>query len=445
MRERLKGLYYLFKIMAIVISAGLMYHCSGNSADSKQNNVLIPAVEAVKARHGSLPLSERLTGLVRAKNLIAIYPEINAVIISVNVENGDYVKRGDPIIHLRDKEFNERLKQARASHQIAKAQARQAQARLEEVQADLKRIQSLTEQGLASTAELENIRAESVSAEADIALATARVAQAQATMDERKETLSQTVIRSPITGRVGNRNAEIGMLVNSNTRLFTLGQLDSVRVEVILTDRMLNYIRKGQRTEIHLDHATMGTISAPLSRISPFLHPVTHSTDAQIDLANPGRKLMSGMFVSVDVFYGESEQATLVPLSSLYENPSTGETGIYITKESLQAEPVTTGGAPARTALSDPVTFTFVAVEILAKGHMEAGIRGIEPGEWVITIGQDLIGSDSSRARVRKVDWAWVENLQQLQRQDLLQEFMKKQQAAADDTVALKVKAFQGE
>jgi RND family efflux transporter MFP subunit len=422
-----------------------MYQCSGESADSRQNNILIPAVEAVQTRYGALPLTERLTGVVQAKNLIEIYPEVSAVIVSVNVENGDYVKRGEPLVKLRDKEFSERLKQASASSQIAVAQARQAQARLEETQADFKRIESLAEKGLSSPAELENIRTELISAEADVALANARVAQAQATMDERKETLSQTVIRSPITGRVGNRNAEVGMLVNSNTRLFILGQLDSVRVEVILTDRMLNYIEKGQRAEIFLENAPLGTISAPLSRISPFLHPVTHSTEGQIDLANPNGQLMSGMFVTVDIFYGESEQATLVPMNSLYENPATGETGVYISKESLDKEPVSKGGANAGVALSDPVTFTFIPVDILARGRMQAGIRGVDPGDWVVTIGQDLIGSDSSRARVRKVDWAWVEHLQQLQRQDLLQEVLNRHQATADDTIALKLNTSQGE
>jgi multidrug efflux pump subunit AcrA (membrane-fusion protein) len=189
----------------------------------------------------------------------------------------------------------------------------------------------------------------------------------------------------------------------------------------------------------------LGTISAPLSRISPFLHPVTHSTEAQIDLANPSGQLMSGMFVTVDIFYGESEQATLVPLSALYENPATGETGVYISQGLLNKEPVSTGGTQAGAALSDPVAFTFIPVEILAKGRMEAGILGIKPGEWVVTIGQDLIGGDSSLARVRKVDWAWVEHLQQLQRQDLMQEIMKKQQSATDDTMTLKLNTSQGE
>jgi HlyD family secretion protein len=441
MKKRLKNPKSLFILILIILPLNLFYQCSGNSGEAKQNNILIPAVEAVESRYGTLPLTERLTGLVRAKNLIEIYPEINAVITRVNVENGDLVQKGAPLLHLRDREFNERLKQAKASYQIALAQLSQARAQLAETQSDWERIQTLQQQGLASQSELENIRTEILSAEADVALAEARVTQVQATMDERKESLSQTIIRSPITGRVGNRNAEVGMLVNSNTHLFTLGQLDTVRVEVVLTDRMLNYIEAGQRTEIYFESTSSGRISAPLSRISPFLHPVTHSTTAQIDLANPDGQLMSGMFVTVDIYYGESEHASLVPLSALYENPATGQTGVYISREPVNTGDIGNGG----NRLSEPVTFSFVPVEILAKGRMKAGVRGIEPGEWVVTIGQDLLGGDSSRARVRTVEWTWVEHLQQLQRQDLLEEIMIKQQSKAKDTTETALKTSRGE
>ncbi|NIR94021.1 MAG: efflux RND transporter periplasmic adaptor subunit, partial [Gammaproteobacteria bacterium] len=161
---------------------------------------------------------------------------------------------------------------------------------------------------------------------------------AQANVDEQEENLSQTVIRAPVAGSVGNRNAEIGMLVTPNTRLFTLGQLDNIKVEVVLTDRMLNYIEEGQRSEIVASNLISGPVSAPLSRISPFLHPVTHSTEAEIDLANPEGRLKPGMFVTVDIFYGQSERATLVPLSSLYEHPARGATGVYVSKASLDRE-----------------------------------------------------------------------------------------------------------
>ena len=410
--------------------------CSGGSDEAGNGRErLIPAVEAVRAQFGSLPLTERLSGVVKARNQVEIYAEISAVVTAVHVQNGDEVDRGQPLVSLRDREFQERLKQARAALQIARAQERQAEARLREAQSNLRRTRSLAEKELINEAELETIETDALSAEADLELARARVQQAEATVAEQEDALSQTVIRAPVHGTVGNRNAEVGMMVGSGTRLFTLGQLDSVRVEVILTDRMLNYIQTGQRAEIQSTGQPSELLSAPVSRISPFLHPVTHSTEAEIDLANPDHQLKSGMFVAVDVFYGESERATLVPLSALYENPLTGATGVYVSRDTLGKIPEEPLEASGMGNLTPPVRFEFVPVEVIAKGRMSAGISGLEPDNWVVTIGQDLFGGESGQARMRPVDWERVENLQSLQREDLLQEIVEKQPTARKDTV----------
>jgi multidrug efflux pump subunit AcrA (membrane-fusion protein) len=259
----------------------------------------------------------------------------------------------------------------------------------------------------------------------------ARVNQARAIVDRRKEELSRTVIRAPVDGSVGNRNAEVGMLVSPNTRIFTLGQLDSVRVEIVLTDRMLSYIKRGQRSEILTSAAPFGSISAPIARISPFLHPVAHSTFAEIDLANTDYVLTPGMFVIVDIFYGESEQATLVPLSAIWENPVSATVGVYISNDSLTGEPVAMVGGQRGGVLTDPLSFRFVPIEIIAKGRMSAAVRSVNPGDWVVTLGQELLGADSGLARVRPVNWDWVEELQRLQREDLLKEIMQHQRTDA--------------
>jgi multidrug efflux pump subunit AcrA (membrane-fusion protein) len=175
-----------------------------------------------------------------------------------------------------------------------------------------------------------------------------------------------------------------------------------------------------------------------LTRISPFLHPVTHSTQAEIDIANPEGRLKSGMFVTVDIHYGESEQATLIPLSALYENPNTGETGVYVSEDTLNQEAVSVSSQNSGEgiALTNPISFEFVPVDIVARGRMQAGVRGVESGDWVITLGQNLFGGDSGSARVRPVEWGWVEQLQSLQRQDLMREIMREQQAAVGDTIS---------
>ncbi len=416
---KVKSIIYIS--VSIICSASFFISCSGDAeAGPGSATSVIPAVEAVETRYGSLPLTQRLSGIVEAENQVEIFPELSAVIVEVNVKDGDPVRRGQALVRLRDNEFQERLKQAQAGYQIALAQQQQAEAKLITIESDLKRIEKLAEQGLTSITELETAQTNAISARADVALAKARVEQAKATVDERKETLSQTIVRSPVDGSVGNRNAEVGMLVNGNTKLFTLGQLDNVRIKVVLSDRMIQYIREGQRVEIIDENVPEGIIDAKLSRISPFLNPVTHSTDAEIDLENKEGLLKPGMFVTVDIFYGESEQATIIPLSALFENPSTGATGVYVTDATFNIEMLESKGPESKVSESEPVDFVFIPVDIIAKGRMEAGINGVDPEKWIITIGQNLIGGSEGKARVRPVKWMWVEKLQKLQREDLM-------------------------
>ncbi len=136
----------------------------------------------------------------------------------------------------------------------------------------------------------------------------------------------------------------------------------------------------------------------------------------------------------MDVHYGESEQATLVPLSALYENPLTGGTGVYVRSDSVTTLPLEPAKTGQNRNLTEPIAFKFVPVEVLAKGRMSAGIRGIERNSWVVTLGQDLFGGEVGQARVRPVDWVWVENLQNLQREDLLEEIVQGRRAGETDT-----------
>ena len=79
--------------------------------------------------------------------------------------------------------------------------------------------------------------------------AEAQVAQAEASIQESEGVLGQTVARAPISGRVGQRNAEVGMRVDGSTRLFTIGRLDEVRVEVPVTQEMIARFQEGQTVE----------------------------------------------------------------------------------------------------------------------------------------------------------------------------------------------------
>lgn len=438
----------LMRLSLLLGSLLLIFGC-GSSADEETNapppgargNQGPPAVEAVQARYGSLPLEERMSGTVRARNQVEIFPEIDAPVEAVEAETGEYVEQGEVLVRLQDDQYRERVRQAQASLRIARAEAKSANADLKELRSQLKRTERLAEQEFESQQQLESLRAKVERAEAQYERAQAQVEQAQATLDERQADLQRTIVRAPISGYVGAREVEIGQRVGSNTRLYTLGDLDTVRVRIEVTDRMFGQIQTGQTARIHVPSEDT-VLSAPVTRMSPFLSDETHSAQAEIDVSNEDGLLQPGMFVEVDVLYGESRQATLIPLSALYQNPNTGERGVFVAPTLGTEIPVEEPESydednPPEMTQATPTTFR--EVKILAEGRMRAGVRGIEPGDWVITTGQNLLtnqAADRVDARVRPLPWSRIVSLQQLQDRDLLRQILERQQEMAEERFA---------
>lgn len=410
-------MYARFSLFAIILYVATAPGCSDEEALSRnERSNSVHTVEAVQVLTGNLPLEETLTGSVRARNQTDIFPQISAPVLEVLANNGDAVQAGDLLVRLRDVEARERLRQAEAGYEIARAQVRQARADLQRREVTLDRIRQLRSRDLETQAELDNNKAEVASAEAALELNIARKNQARSVIQERRNELENTIVRAPVDGIVGLRNAEVGQQATPSTRLFQIGDPGSIRIEMVLTEAMTGYIQPGQPAVIRSTVSEV-TMEGTITRISPFLNPVTHTATAEIELTNPDRFLRPGMFVTVSVKYGESDQAILVPNNAIFYHPTFGEQGIFIAGEpgpELRFE----GDQPER-GLTSPVDVQFVPVDLVARGRQISGIAGIPNDAWVVTLGHNLLLRGDSQANVRPVDWNHILNLQQIQSRDL--------------------------
>ncbi len=392
---------------------------------------VVPAVEVLAARTGRLPLSERLTGTVRATGEVAIYPQATGSIAEVLVQNGSRVARGDVLVRIRSVGTGAQVDQARSGLVVAQAAEREAEAILEQYESQYDRYASLGERGLVAADTVATLRSQVQAARASLARARAEVAQARGLIGERADVQAQSTVRAPIAGRVGQRNAEVGMRVDPQTPLFTIGRLETVRVEVPVSQDLLPTLAKGQRVEIVVP-GRASPVTAEVSRISPFLDNASYTAEVEIDVPNTDGTLVPGMFVSVDVFHGQTADATLVPVSALFTHPTTGERGVYIASASPPPGTAPVEGEATAGVRSDPIDVTFRPVELLGEGRGVAGVDGVREGEWVVVVGQHLLAeqtaSTAPRARPRAIAWNRVLELQRLQRGDLLESFMDRQQ-----------------
>lgn len=390
----------------------------------RQGGVSAPAVEAVRAVIGTLPLEERVTGRVIARNQTEIYPEAAGLIAEIFVQNGDQVKKGDPLLRLRDSEFNERYQQAVSGLEIAKAQTQQARANLDLIRSQFERTQSLVARNLENNINLETARSQLSIAQADLDLRLAQERQAQSLVEERLLQVQNATIRAPIDGTVGQRNAEVGQLASASTRLFIIGELSEMRVELLLSDRMLEYIDEGVPVSISSTSWADKTLQSAISTISPFLDTTTLRTQAFVELGNEQNLLRPGMFVTVDILYGQSAKSVLVPNSALYRHPRTGIEGVYVVS-AAPADESTPGSNQQREegegiiAPAQPVNF--MPVEITATGRMASAVRGINEGDLVVTVGQNLLQGGATEVKPRILSWDSMMKLQELQSEDMFE------------------------
>lgn len=397
--------------------ASLLVVSACRDAGQEQSGPPVPFVEAVEARQGSVAAEERVSGIVRAVNQVAIRPEIEAPIVEVLVRNGDRVREGQPLVRQELSTLGDQIRQAEAALRLARAAADEERARVTEVASRVTRSRALAEENLVSAQELESLEAQLAAARASADQAAAAVDEAEAALAERRSASGRALVRAPISGTVGSRDAEVGMVAGPSDVLFVIGDLSDLIVEVPLTEEMLTHVREGQSVRIHSKRISGGTMDGTLSRISPFLRSGSFSTVGEIRISNSDGSLQPGMFVQVDLLYGESEQGTLVPASALWEDPATGEIAAWVVTGAT--------GKDAATQVSRR------PIEIVTEGHSAAAVRGITQGERVVVIGQHFFESDRGEARVRLMSWERVMELQTLQREDVLEDYLARQQRLA--------------
>ncbi len=441
----------LAPLLLVAGLAALAAGCGDEAVESAETRP--PAVEALPARSGSLPLVRRVNGVVRADNQVVVRPEVAGRVVEVLVKSGEAVRQGQPLVRLEPQGLSDQVRQAEADVRLARAAAAEARAEVAELDAEVTRARVLAAEGLVSDMDLETLEARLDATQAASDSAEARVEQAGATLDERRFGLERAVVRAPASGHLGRRGVEVGTIVDPGTALFVLGDLDDLVVEVPLTEGMLAYVEEGQPVAVRpRDDRSAGdgrgpgagdrVFEANLSRISPFLERGSFTTTGEVDL--PGDvSLRPGMFVTVDIRYGESERATLVPATSLWEDPGSGTTGVYVVAEDAGLTPPDDPSprSEGRRAEDVPDTVRRVAfrpVTVLAEGSGLVGVEGVEPGAWVVTVGQHLLDRQRAdaedepvTARVRSTSWQQVTALQDLQREDLLQGFVDKQRKLA--------------
>ena len=176
-------------------------------------------------------------------------------------------------------------------------------------------------------------------------------------------------------GTVVERKVTQGQYVNAGDTLFTVVDLSQVWIMADVYDGQLPQIHSGQEVDITADSLPHQTLHGHVDFIEPAANPQTRTVPVHVHVANPGMRLVPGMFVSATFVIRAAQATTVVPRSAVLDSGT--RKIVYLAKPN--------GVFEAR------------AIEVGAPSEdLFPVVRGVVPGDKVVLNGSFLIDSQAN-------------------------------------------------
>jgi len=220
-------------------------------------------------------------------DVVPALARVSGYVATVNVDDNQMVKAGDPIVLLDDREQKAKLAQAEADYAgalamagqkgrpgqadaqlaAARAQVAQAEANATRAHSDADRYRTLSARNVvskqqldaavaadeAAAAMLDAARKQVLASQAALLGADARLQAAKAMRDQAALTLSYTRIVAPISGVVARRNVKPGQYVQAGQSMLAVVPLDDLYVTANLKETEIEHVRIGDEVKIDVD------------------------------------------------------------------------------------------------------------------------------------------------------------------------------------------------
>lgn len=247
-------------------------------------------VQVAEVERGRFVDRLEVIGELEAGRTVMVGAEIPGRIIGLTVEEGDRIERGQAL-------FRVDVSQQRAAVEPLRVQLRQ-------VESEIERTQRLVDRGLATTANVDQLRAQQAALREQIAQLDVTQRQARTT--------------APITGIVVEKMAESGEYASPGTPLLRVVDHDRMKVRVGIPEGDIAHVREGMEVDVRidaLDRAFVGEVA----RIGVELDGRNRTFPIEILVDNEDRLLRSGMRSIVTITRRTVEDAVIIPRDAIVQ------------------------------------------------------------------------------------------------------------------------------
>jgi multidrug efflux pump subunit AcrA (membrane-fusion protein) len=354
---------------------------NSNAAAAPAGDAAPIAVTTAKAIAREVPSYIQATGSLTAEESSDVAPQTSGQVVATPVGVGAFVKQGETIARLNDKDARLRLRQAQAGVQQAVAGVRQAEARLglrpggnfdasaiPEVraassnvqqaeaqlrlaQANEKRYRELVETGDVALSVYDQYRTQRDTAQAQVntarqqmesAINTARqsnqaIQSAEAAVESARsqaaiaeKAVADTIVRAPYAGYVSNRPIAVGEYVTPSSNIATVLRTNPIKLQLQVPEADVPFISQGMGVSLEVDAHKGKKFAGQVTAVNPAIDPASRSATIEAAIENGDNQLRSGMFATAQIVRQGGNKAVFVPHAAVFSDQNTQSYRVFV-------------------------------------------------------------------------------------------------------------------
>jgi len=267
------------------------------------------AVAVIAAQKGKLAASLQVPGELQPFQQVDLYAKVNSYVKKMMVDVGSEVKEGQLLVTLEAPEINSQL--AGAKSRIAQQQAIYLASK-----ANYDRLLSTSKTpGTISQNDLDQAEARK---NADLA----NVEAAKSASEEITANQNYLEIRAPFSGVITARNVNLGAYVGpagkgSDKPLLVLQQQSKLRLVISIPESSTGGLSTKDEVSFTVRSLPNQKFTAKVARLAGALDEKLRSERLEMDVQNPGKKLLPGMYAEVNLPLPSRDSAFIIPKSAL--------------------------------------------------------------------------------------------------------------------------------
>ena len=300
-------------ILAALVLTGVLGLTAGCGQSAPRSSAV--SVKAMKVLKEEVAVSKQYAGQVKSIDAVVIKPQVSGTITEKYISSGQFVKEGDPLYKIDDRQYATEVMSAQSN--VDKALTTLNNSRI-----DLDRYQRLASSGAISEQTL-------TTQQATVDTNESNYRNMQSMLQKAQENLDDTIIRSPISGKLSVDDVASGTYVTAgNTALVSVGAVNPIYVQFSISENeFLNFQQEAEDNrnkgieEAHVAPEATLTLSngKKLSEVSTQYitdREVTQDTGTitmKVVFQNTEHYLLPGMFARVKITSPQKANTLLVP------------------------------------------------------------------------------------------------------------------------------------